>query len=189
MRTTDYPKLHRIFLDRWSPRAFSSEPITDEDIHTLFEAARWSPSCFNEQPWHFVYAASRPDLETFQTILVDANKTWASHAPLLMMAFSKKFFTRNNKPNRWADFDTGAACMALTLQANQLGLHCHAMGGFDEQKAYTVANVDPEKYNAICVIAVGKMASPDKLPEELQQRETPSDRKPITEFISKGKMS
>jgi nitroreductase len=189
MRKSDSKNLDSMFLQRWSPRAFSSEAISDENLNTLFEAARWSPSCFNEQPWHYVYAKSEDDLTRFQSILVDANKTWASHAPVLVIAFSKKQFAHNNNPNRWADFDSGAAWMALTLQANKLGLHCHGMGGFDQDKAYEVTNVDAGKYNAICVIAIGKMTSPESLSLDLQENESPSDRKPVAEFISEGKMS
>lgn len=189
MRESDSKKLDSMFLERWSPRAFSSEPISGEDLNTLFEAARWSPSCFNEQPWHYVYAKSERDLARFQSILVEANQVWASHAPVLVIAFSKNQFAHNNKANRWADFDSGAAWMSLTLQANKLGLHCHGMGGFDQDKAYQITNVDADKYTAICVIAIGKMIPPDTLPPDLQEKEIPSNRKPIADFISEGKMS
>ena len=189
MRKSDSKELDSMFLERWSPRAFSSDTISDEHLNTLFEAARWSPSCFNEQPWHYVYAKSESDLARFQSILVDANKVWASSAPVLVIAFNRKQFAHNNKPNRWAEFDSGAAWMSLALQANKLGLHCHGMGGFDLDKAYEVANVDAEQYNVICVIAIGKMTSAEGLPANLKEKESPNDRKPITEFISEGKMS
>jgi nitroreductase len=188
MRQTDCPKLDPMFTERWSPRAFASDAVSDENMHTLFEAAHWSPSCFNEQPWHFVYARSEDDLQRFRALLVDSNRVWASAAPLLVLVFSRRAFTNNGKPNRWADFDTGAAWMALTLQANRLGLHCHAMGGFDERQAYAVAGVDPQRYNAICVIAVGGRADPQTLPEELRSRETPNGRRPAGEFVSEGRM-
>jgi nitroreductase len=155
---------------------------------TLFEAARWSPSCFNEQPWHFVYAVSDTDRARFHSILNEKNRAWASKAPVLIIAFSRTWFRRNHKPNRWADFDNGSAWMALTLQANQLGLHCHAMGGFDTDLAHEVANVDPQEYKALCVIAVGRRADPDVLPEDLHERETPSNRNPLADMISEGRM-
>ncbi len=189
MRTTAHKKLDDMFLNRWSPRAFLPDPLSDEEIETLFEAARWSPSCFNEQPWRFVFARSPEHLESFQSILADTNRVWASKTPLLIIAFCQKTFTKNNKPNRWCEFDTGAAWMALTLQANKMGLRCHAMGGFDERKAYEVTNVDAEKYTAICVIAVGKKGPSETLPDELQEIEKPNDRRPIDSFIYEGVMS
>jgi nitroreductase len=188
MRNTTFSKLGQIFIDRWSPRAFLPDKVSHEDLMTLFEAARWSPSCFNEQPWHFIYAVSDTDLARFHTVLNEKNRTWGSKAPVLIIAFSRTRFRRNQKPNRWADFDTGAAWLALTLQANQLGLHCHAMGGFDQDKAHEVTHVDREQYNAVCVIAVGRRADADVLPEDLRVQETPSDRNPLDEMISEGRM-
>lgn len=188
MRKKTYPKLNDIFIDRWSPRAFKSDPIDEEDLYTMFEAARWSPSCFNEQPWYFVYARTADDLKRFQSILTDSNRVWAVRAPLLLIVFGKRQFDQSSKPNRWADFDCGAACLALALQANRLELYCHALAGFDQDKAYEVANVDREKYNAICMIAVGKKDTPDILPDNLKERETPKGRKDIREFSAEGQM-
>lgn len=186
MRTTKHPGLHRIFLDRWSPRSFSPEPLSDEDIHTLFEAARWSPSCFNAQPWYFVFARTETDLGRFRTLLDPGNRVWADRAPLLVAVFSRRNFDHNEKLNRWADFDTGAAWLALTLQANQLGYHTHAMAGFDQELSYEVTNTDRKKYRAICMVAIGRRDSPDRLPENLKSRETPNDRRSLGEFIREG---
>lgn len=182
MRETEYDKLAPMFLERWSPRAFHSDAITEQDLYTLLEAARWSPSCFNEQPWRFAVANSEQRLRQFQSVLVEGN-SWAKAAPVLLIAFSKVAFTQNSKTNRWADFDTGAACMALALQANQLGLHCHAMGGFDQEMAYQVTGVNPNDYRAMCVIAVGKKADAKTLPEALRDRELPSNRKSLIELL------
>ncbi|OOG24128.1 nitroreductase [Thioalkalivibrio denitrificans] len=189
MRQTTFSRLDTRFIERWSPRAFLPDKLSHEELMTLFEAARWSPSCFNEQPWHFVYAVSEEDLKRFQSVLTDKNRSWASRAPVLIIAFSRRQFRKNGKPNRWADFDTGSAWMALALQANRLGLHCHAMGGFDQDKAYEVTGVDPDEYNAICVIALGRRADADVLPEDLRERETPSDRNPLDDMITEGSMS
>ena len=186
MRKTDYDKVDRIFIERWSPRAFSSAPIAEEDIKTLFEAARWSPSCFNEQPWRFVYARRPEDLERFRSVLTEKNRSWANKAPLLVLAFSKKNFAHNAKPNRWADFDTGAAWMALTLQANKLGLYTHGMAGFSADKAYAVTGMDPVEYNAICTIAIGRHGDPNTLPDDLRKREIQSDRKVMDEVVFEG---
>jgi nitroreductase len=186
MRKTDYKNLHNMFIERWSPRAFLPDPIADEDIKTLFEAARWSPSCFNEQPWRFVYAHQPLDLQKFRSVLVESNQIWAGKAPLLVLAFSKKSFTQNGKPNRWADFDTGAAWMALSLQANKLGLHTHGMGGFDPGKAFAVTGMDSEEFNAICAIAIGKRGDANTLPGNLKAGETPGDRMSLNEIIFDG---
>jgi nitroreductase len=186
MRNTDIKKLDSMFIERWSPRAFSPESVSEEDLNTLFEAARWSPSCFNEQPWRFHYAQQAEDLEKFQSVLVEANQSWANKAPVLVLVFSKKHFTHNDKPNRWAEFDAGAAWMALTLQANMLGLHTHAMGGFDAEKAFAVTGMDPEQYNVICAVAIGKIGDANSLTEDQRDNETPSPRKPIDEIAFAG---
>ncbi|ACL71388.1 nitroreductase [Thioalkalivibrio sulfidiphilus HL-EbGr7] len=188
MRNTTCAKLDRTFIDRWSPRAFLPDKLSHEDLMTLFEAARWSPSCFNEQPWHFVYAVADEDLARFQSVLTDKNRSWASRAPVLIIAFSRPRFRKNDKPNRWADFDAGAAWMALNLQAHRLGLHCHAMGGFDEDMAYEATGLDRDQYKALCVIAVGRRADADVLPEDLRAREAPSDRSPLDGMITEGRM-
>ena len=186
MRKSNYKNLDNMFIERWSPRAFLSDPIAEEDIKTIFEAAHWSPSCFNEQPWRFVYARQPDDLEKFRSVLNEANQSWANKAPLLVFAFSKKNFSRNDKPNRYADFDTGAAWMALTLQANKLGLHTHGMGGYDQEKAFTVTGMDPDEYNVICAIAIGKKGDTGSLPKDLKDNEAPSSRKILDEIIYEG---
>jgi len=189
MRKTVYDKLDRMFIERWSPRAFLSDPVTEEDIKTLFEAARWSPSCFNEQPWRFVYAHRPDDLKRFRSVLTEKNQVWANHAPLLVLVFSKKTFAHNGNPNRWADFDTGAAWMALTLQANKLSLYTHGMAGFSVDKAFAITGVDPDEYNAICAIAVGRLGEPATLPDDLRKREVPSDRKTMDEIVFNGSVN
>jgi len=181
MRKTDDKNLDKQFIERWSPREFLPDAINDEDIKTIFESARWSPSCFNEQPWRFVYATQPNDLDIFLSVLNDGNQTWAKKAPLLILVFSSKHFSRNDKPNRWADFDTGAAWMALTLQANKLGLHTHAMGGFDPNKAFEVTGLDPDKHNAICAIAVGKI-NDENNSSDVNNEEQRSLRKTLDEI-------
>ncbi len=189
MRTSSLSKLSKQFIERWSPRAFLSDKISQEDLMTLFEAARWSPSCFNAQPWFFVYASKTEDLMRFQSVLNDSNRVWASKAPVLVLLFARKNFTHNDKPNRWADFDSGAAWMALNLQAKQQGLYCHGMGGFDQTKAYEVAGVDAEKFNVLCAIAIGKQGAAALLPNDLQEIEKPSPRNPLEKIISEAKFN
>jgi len=185
-RTSPYSQLDPQFLYRWSPRSFLSDPLGDEEIMTLFEAARWAPSCFNEQPWLFVYG--RGDrLPAFQSVLVDGNRKWADRAPLLILVFARRDFEERGKSNHWAEFDSGAAWFSLCLQAQKMGLACHAMGGFHSDKAYEVANVDPEKYNAMCAVAVGRQGPPENLDDDLREREeTKSDRKPLSDVAHEG---
>ncbi len=186
MRKKNSSKLDDMFIERWSPRAFLSEPVAEENIKTIFEAARWSPSCFNEQPWRFVYAHQSEDLERFRSVLVEGNQVWANTAPLLVLVFSKKSFTQNDKPNRWTDFDTGASWMALSLQANKLGFYTHGMGGFDTEKAYAATGINPDEFNAICAIAIGKLGDADTLPGNLKEGETPSERMSLNEIMFEG---
>lgn len=175
-RNSIYQDLDQRFLARWSPRAFLAEPISEEHILTIFEAARWSPSCFNAQPWRFVYATDGEQKTALLDALVESNRAWASQAPVIAYAFSYNIFDHNNKPNRWAEFDTGAAWMALTLQANHLGYHTHAMGGFDADKAHEACDMDPASHTALCGIVIGKIGPADMLDESAREREQPSDR-------------
>lgn len=185
------PQVHvdPIFLDRWSPRALSPEPIPEEQIKTLFEAARWAPSCYNEQPWLFLYADSGETLELFRSLIVEGNRRWTDNAPMLAFLLAKKNFTRNEKVNDWSVFDSGAAWMALALQARRLGLYAHAMAGFFREKIYKALGIPQESYVAICAIAVGKYGNPESLPAELQKNEKPNSRKPLSEVYIKGKFS
>jgi nitroreductase len=176
-----------LFLNRWSPRAFSPEPIPRETLASLFEAARWAPSCFGEQPWLFLYATKKEDLELFRSLLVDGNRVWADRAPVLAFVFARLHFARNNKPNRWAQFDSGAAWMSLALQALKLGLYTHGMGGIHVDRIYDTLHVPRDKYEAIAGIAVGRMGDPSLLPAEVRERESPNGRKPLAEVAIEGR--
>lgn len=174
------------FLHRWSPRAFDAKPIPPGDVKSLFEAARWAPSCFNEQPWRFVWATERADHARLAEVLTEKNRLWAQHAPLLGLVFASRTFAKSGKPNRWAAFDSGSASLSLTLQANELGLVTHFMGGFDQDAAYRVTGADPAAYEVIAAFAVGYPGDPASLPPELRDREQPSGRKPQREFAFEG---
>jgi len=187
-RETRFAKLDKRFLDRWSPRSFLPDPISDDVVATLFEAARWSPSCFNEQPWLFVYARDKERHEAFASALVEGNRSWAGKAPLLVLVFARKAFTHNGKPNVSAEFDAGAAWMALCLQAQSLGLSCHAMAGFDPGRAHEVTGVGKDAYTAMCAIAIGRRGDPSALPEPVRERETPSDRRPLATIAFEGRV-
>ncbi|MCA9772437.1 MAG: nitroreductase family protein [Myxococcales bacterium] len=179
--------VHPWFLERWSPRAFSAEPVTDAEVTAIFEAARWAPSCYGEEPWMFLYARSPAELDLFRPLLVDANRAWADRAPVLAFAFARLQFKRNEKPNRWAQFDAGAAWMSLALQAHALGLFAHAMGGIHEEKVYDALGVPRDRYEAMCAIAIGRPGDPAALPESLRERERASGRVPLAEIVHEGR--
>lgn len=170
------------FVDRWSPRAFRSEPIPERYLHMLFEAARFAPSSYNEQPWTFVYAVTDTDRAKLLATLVESNQRWARDAPALMYLIARKHFADGGAPNRVAMFDAGSAWLSLALQARLLGLYAHAMAGFDSAKAYAVLGVAPTEVEVIAAIAVGYRANPaDLSPDDPRRDERPNDRKPLAE--------
>lgn len=187
-RTPD-ADVHPMFLDRWSPRAIGPGPLTDAQLAALFEAMRWAPSCFNEQPWLVVYATDpgSPDHQRLTGVLVEANQIWAGRAALLMILFARRRFSHNGNPNRHAGFDCGAAWMSLALEARALGLYAHAMAGFDPARACTDLGVPADDFETMAAIAVGPPGDPADLPEKLRAREAPSPRKPAASFLHRGR--
>lgn len=171
-----------MFLDRWSPRAFLPEPIPGDQIQSLFEAARWAPSCYNEQPWLFMYAAGSEAKQRFVSLLTEKNQKWAAKAPLLIFLLAKRVLNLSGKINRHAALDAGAAWVCLALQARKLGLFAHAMAGFDEKKSYAVLGVSEAEFEVMAAIAVGKIGDPVQLSEDLRSKEFPNSRKPSSEI-------
>jgi nitroreductase len=182
MRITPYKKLDPMFIERHSPRSFANTPVPEEDLKTILEAARWSPSCFNEQPWVYAYAQGDAR-QKFKEVLVEFNWQWASKAPVLLIVFANKIFKQNGKPNRWAGFDAGSSWMSLAFQAEKLGYITHGMGGFDEAQALKVAGLNSEHYEAMAVIALGKEGNIKDLPPEIQAKEIMTERKDLKEMI------
>ncbi|MBN1825226.1 MAG: nitroreductase family protein [Candidatus Eisenbacteria bacterium] len=174
------------FTDRWSPRSFRPDPIPEEAVRSLFEAARWAPSSMNEQPWLFLYAVSDEERARFLEPLVEGNRIWAKRAPLLLYVLVRRAFEKNGKPNRTAPFDAGSAWMSLALQARKMGLYAHGMAGFDRQKAHEALGAPEEEYEVIAAVAVGRKGDPAALPENLAKRESPSGRKPLAEVARRG---
>jgi nitroreductase len=175
-----------LFLDRWSPRAMSGEPVTEEELMTLFEAARWAPSSYNNQPWRILYARRETESwETFLNLLVEGNRAWAKDAAALLLFVSKETFDFNGQPYPTHSFDTGAAWENLALQATMLGLVTHGMQGFDYERARSELNV-PEGFRVEAMIAVGRPGDPAQLPEPIRAREAPSGRKPLSEITREG---
>jgi nitroreductase len=173
-----------MFTDRWSPRALAPDPLTECEVQTLFEAARWAPSCFNEQPWLFVYATAPEQRRKLASCLVAKNQTWAGQAPLLMFLLARRHFQKTGRENRHAPYDAGAAWMALALQARKLGLYAHAMAGFNLQHAHEALGASPEEFLVMAAIAVGRKAEDADLPDDLRAMESPNGRKPHAEVAT-----
>lgn len=168
--------------ERWSPRAFDNQKIEQADIMAILEAARYAPSCFNEQPWRFYVGDNEAKLNKLRNILTPTNQVWANNAPVLILIASKKTFGYNDKNNRWSDFDTGTAWGFMALEAQRRGLITHAMGGFNKNKVYEELGISDE-YNPIAVVAIGKYGDKNSLNEELQERERPEVRVEIEELL------
>lgn len=178
-RTFNYPILD-VIQTRWSPRAFSTEPVQSQQLHQLLEALRYAPSSSNEQPWRVIVATSDATKAKLEAALVEGNREWAQHAPVLI-ALCAQTITSSGKPNRYAHFDVGAAWAFLALEATHLNLRVHAMGGFDRQAVHASFQLDPE-VEVVAVIAVGHQGDPSQLSEKLQAREQPNSRKSIDEI-------
>lgn len=176
-----------IFLDRWSPRALSGEEVGDEELMKLFEAAKWAPSSYNNQPWRFVYARrDTPHWETLFGLLGEGNRAWCKNAAVLMVIASKTTFDRSGKPSRTHSFDAGAAWENLALQASTAGLVAHGMEGFDYDRARKELEI-PDDYEVEAMVAIGRPGRKEDLPEALREREFPSARKSVSEIAFEGR--
>ena len=173
-------------LQRWSPRAFRAHAIPANVLRGLFEAARWAPSAYNEQPWMFTYATQMPERDKFLSLLVPQNQVWARHAPVIGFVACRHRFSANGTPNRTAAFDAGQACMALQLQAIRYGLHVHFMSGFDTERAQKHFRQDPQTVEILAAFALGLQGDPETLPEALQAIEEPSQRRPQKLFVGEN---
>lgn len=185
-RKTTYP-ISDFIVNRWSARAMNGEEITDQELFSLFEAARWAPSSYNNQPWRFIYGKRKTaHFETLFKLLTKSNQAWAKQAAVLVVMISKKTFDYNGKPSKTHSFDTGAAWENLALEGSKKGLVVHGMEGFSYRRAKKVLSI-PDNYQVEAMVAIGKKGMKESLPEELQKREFPSDRKPLKSLIWEGK--
>lgn len=175
-----------LFVERWSPRSFRKVDIPQEILDSIFDAAHWAPSCFNAQPWLFVTSSREGDFKKFLSLLNDTNQVWAQNAALIGFIFSRKQFAHNDKPNRWATFDCGAAWMSLALQTTMHGLHAHGMAGIHYDRVHGELSVPEEDYQAVCGFAIGLIDRPDALPSNYAERETPSPRHPVADIWHQG---
>jgi nitroreductase len=179
-------EVSELFHRRWSPRSFRKTEISLDVQETIFDAARWAPSCFNEQPWLIVTSTGESDFQLFLNLLVEKNRLWAVNAGILGFVFARKTFSRNGSHNRWAAFDSGAAWMSIALQASLLGLYAHGMGGIKEDEVYGVLGVSEVEYEVMCGFAVGVIDRPGMLAEEFTAMEVPSARKPLAGIWQQG---
>ena len=179
--------INPIFVNRWSPRSMTGEEISHDDLMGLFEAARWAPSSYNNQPWRFIYAKRNTEnWDKIYSLMVEGNKIWAKNASVLVVVVSRKDFEYNEKPARTYQFDAGSAWENLALEATSRGLATHAMQGFDYNKAKVDLEV-PENFDVMAMIAIGKRGQKESLPSNLQKNEYPTDRKPLEEIVMEGR--
>ena len=185
VRQADHP-IDKLFLDRWSPRAMSGEEIPDVELMVLFEAARWAPSSNNNQPWRILYARRNTEYwPLFFNLLTESNQVWARNAAVLLVFISKTTFDHNNQPSITHSYDTGAAWENLALQGMLKGYVVHGMQGFDYELARTALNI-PGEFNVEAMAAIGKPGNKGELPEGLQKRESPNNRRKLSETICEG---
>jgi nitroreductase len=184
---TDHPVQDSI-RQRWSPRAFSDKPIPPDVLRSLFEAARWAASSYNDQPWTYL-VATKDDEENYSRmvgVLMDMNAAWAKQAPVLALSVARRHFKHNGAVNPVALHDVGAANASLTMEATARGLAVHQMAGFHRDKAREAFGV-PEGWDPVSAIAIGYPGDPATLPEQLQKTElAPRTRKPLSEFVMTG---
>jgi nitroreductase len=185
---TDYP-IQQVLAERWSPYGFTNRPVSNADLCSLFEAARWAPSSYNEQPWSYI-VVTKDDPEEFARLLsclVEPNQAWASTVPVLALGIVSLQFSRNHKDNRVATHDLGLASANLVVEATARGLSVHQMAGIHPDKARELYQI-PEHTEAWTALAIGYKADPAHLPDAIKERDlAPRQRKPLSQFVFTGK--
>jgi flavin reductase (DIM6/NTAB) family NADH-FMN oxidoreductase RutF len=189
-RVPNFP-VDTLFLHRWSPRAFTPEPIPETQLMTVLEAARWAPSCFNSQPWRFLYAQrDSANWDKFVSLLTPDNQAWAKNASALVFVVSNCLMKDPNNDAQWVpsythSFDAGAAWAQLGLQSTLAGLRAHAIIGIDMERARRELHV-PRNYHIEAAIAIGRQAPIETLDDDLQKKEHPSVREPLSVIALEG---
>ena len=184
---TDHPIL-QVLAERWSPYGFEDRSVSEADLRSLFEAARWAASSYNEQPWNYLVAIRENPQEFGRLLscLVEANQAWAKAAPVLVLGIVRLQFAKNNQDNRAAVHDLGLAAGNLVAEATARGLSVHQMIGILPDKAREIYQI-PEHFEAWTAMAIGYKADPAKLPDALKERDlAPRQRKPLSEFVFTG---
>jgi len=178
--------INPLFLNRWSPRSMTGEEMDDDTIMSLFEAARWAPSSYNNQPWRFIYAKrNTPYWNKLFDLVAEPNKVWAKNAALIVVVVSNKYFDINGKYSITHQYDAGAAWENLALEASTRELVAHGMQGFDYERARTDLGI-PDSFDVMAMIAIGKRGSKENLPKNLQEKEVPNGRKSLREIVMEG---
>lgn len=180
----DHP-IHELIAKRWSPYSFADRAVSDDDLRSLFEAARWSASSYNEQPWAYIIAtkANSSEFERLLACLVEANQAWAKAAPVLALGCTSLNFAKNGNPNAAALHDLGLASATLTFEATARGLFVHQMIGILPDVAREAYQI-PEGIQPLTGLAIGYPADPDLLPEKYRERDLATrSRKPLGAFI------
>jgi nitroreductase len=185
-RNVNY-RIAPLLLDRWSPRSMAGEPLTDEEFFPLFEAARWAPSSYNCQLWRFIVARrqNREEFDKFFGLLTPGNQVWAKNAAALVVVASRTRFEYNDKPSITHAFDAGAAWQNLALEATRRELVAHGMEGFDYARAKTELLI-PDDFDVHAMIAIGRRAPAENLPEKYRAMERPTSRRPLKEIVFQG---
>jgi len=184
---TDHP-IHSLLTNRYSPRAFLDKSIPADILARIFEAARWSPSCKNEQEWRFVVGCKNQggDFNRICSVLLDANKTWACNAAVLVLVCGCENILQGNTPNPWYAYDCGQAAAHLTFQAAAENIMVHQMAGFDAKKAIEEFSI-PQGFKPLTAIAMGYAGEASQLPDILAQRESAErTRNKISQFVFSG---
>lgn len=185
--TPDHP-VHELITRRWSPYAFADRPVADDDLRALFEAARWAPSSYNEQPWSYIVAtkANVKEFEQLHSCLVEGNQPWTKLAPVLAIGCTSLQFARNGNPNAAAQHDLGLASANLSLEATARGLYVHQMIGILPEKVRALYRV-PANVQPLTGLAIGYLGDPNSLPEGYRPRDLATrTRKKLPEFVFGG---
>ncbi|WP_067734916.1 nitroreductase family protein [Novosphingobium naphthalenivorans] len=189
---TANPKIEKLIVERWSPRAFAAADIPQEDLDVIFEAAGWAPSAYNVQPWTFLYAKKGDaNWDLLLSQLIDFNQGWAQHASALVYVVSANNSTGpdgTTNPNHSHSFDAGAAWALAAIQAQAMGYHTHGMTGIKFGEAEKALGI-PDDHRLEAAFVIGKIGAKESLPEFLQEREAPADRKPVSEIAKAGKFA
>ena len=180
--------IHELLARRWSPYAFADRPVSVDELRSVFEAARWAASSYNEQPWSYIVATKEEpaEFERLLSCLVEGNQAWAQAAPVLALGCTSLYFTRNGKPNAAAVHDLGLASASLTFEATARGMVVHQMIGILPDRARELYRI-PDGVQPLTGLAIGHAADPDSLPEKYRERDlAPRSRKPLREFLFGG---
>ena len=179
-----------LFLERWSPRAFTGEAVSEAELLAMIEAARWAASSYNSQPWRFLYALrGTAHWDAFLGLLAESNRSWAHQAGALLVLVSNSLMrvpgAEREVPSHSHSLDAGAASANFALQAARMGWQAHGMVGFDRERAFAELRV-PQGYRVEAAYAVGRVGDPAQLPEALRAREAPNGRRPLAEIALAG---